>query len=188
MDAHGKHLLATVEAGDVGDTVPEEDPFTNMVAFDDVSGEELDPKAVAAARQEEIAYFRSMNVYKKVSLDECRARTGNGPIQCRWIDINKGDRKNPKYRSRLVAKQFADSKVDDLFAATPPVEALRAILSAVATGEGDRVLMVSDVSRAYFYADILENVYVALCPEDQTEPGDEYRCAKLIKEFIANND
>ena len=36
----------------------------------------------------------------------------------------------------MLAKQFANSKLEDLFAATPPVETLRAIISDVATGEG----------------------------------------------------
>jgi len=33
-----------------------------MIASDDVSGEELDPRLVHTARQEEMKYFRSMGV------------------------------------------------------------------------------------------------------------------------------
>ena len=37
-------------------------------------------------------------------------------------------------RSRLVAKEFNNKKCDDLFAGTPPVEAMRAIISMAASG------------------------------------------------------
>ena len=89
-----------------------EDPSTflhekvsdEIIAFDDVSGDELDIAKVIAARAEEICYFRSMGVYDKVSLQQSYDETGKGPIDHRWIDINKGDRVNANYRSRLVAK------------------------------------------------------------------------------------
>ena len=102
------------------------------VAYDDVSGEPLDLSRVRAARVEEIAYFKSMNVYEKVPVSEAWERTGKGPIQTRWIDINKGDEGNPLYRSRLVAKEFNTEKRPDLFAATPPAECLKMLLSKMA--------------------------------------------------------
>ena len=150
MGRNGQHLVATVGADDSGDTVPEEHNDDYITAFDDVSGEELDPRAVNAARQEDIEYYCSTGVYRKVPLDECYARTGKAPIQCRWIDINNGGKSAPIYRSRLAAKHFADSNIEDLFAATPPVETLRAILSTIATGKREQVLMIGGVSRAYF--------------------------------------
>ena len=72
--------------------------------MDDVSGEPLDPAEVRRARKEEIRYFKEMNVYKKVPLAECWAKTGRAPIGVRCVDVNKGDSKNKNYRSRLVAK------------------------------------------------------------------------------------
>ena len=39
---------------------------------------------------------------------------------------------NPDYRSRLVAKEINTHKDDDLYAATPPIEALRVLLRIVA--------------------------------------------------------
>ena len=69
-----------------------------------MSGEPLDPAEVRKARKEEIRYFKEMNVYKKVPLAECWAKTGRAPIGVRWVDVNKGDSKNKNYRSRLVAK------------------------------------------------------------------------------------
>ena len=50
------------------------------------------------------------------------------PIDVKWIDINKGDLKNPEYRSRLIAKEIKKDSRDDLFAATPPLEAKDVVL------------------------------------------------------------
>ena len=48
-------------------------------------------------------------------------------------NINKGDAGNPDYRSRLVAKEIKRDKRDDLFAATPPLEALNLLMSMAMT-------------------------------------------------------
>ena len=42
--------------------------------------------------------------------------TGKAPIGVRWVDINKGDKVHPEYRSRLVAKEINKGKRDALFA------------------------------------------------------------------------
>ena len=65
-----------------------------------------------------------MQLYEKVPIKTCFEETGKAPITVRWIDINKGDQENPNYRSRLVAREINTYKRDDLFAATPPLEAL----------------------------------------------------------------
>ena len=74
------------------------------VAWDDVTGAWLNPRMVAEARRAEMAYFHRMKVYRKVPLARCFQMTGKKPIGVRWVDINKQDETNPKYRSRLVAK------------------------------------------------------------------------------------
>ena len=53
----------------------------------------------------------------------------------RWIDINKGDKTNPEYRSRLVAKEIKRDSRIDLFAATPPLEAKKMLFSMAVTEE-----------------------------------------------------
>ena len=79
----------------------------------------------------------------------------------RWVDINKGDRLKPNYRSRLVAKEFNTSADPDLHAATPPGECLRLLLSQLASSRASGTsLMYADVSRAYFYAPAERVVYV----------------------------
>ena len=72
---------------------------------------------------------------------------GKSPIGTRWIDINKGDSIKTNYRSRLVAKEFKVDVRPDLFAATPPTECLRLLLSKAAEHKDNKVLYI-DVSRA----------------------------------------
>ena len=114
-DERGIKLLATIEAeGEIparGADIPEEE-LTNEIleAWDDASGEDLDPATVMAARREEIAYYKSMGAFTKVPISQCIARTGRKPIGVRWRDINKGDRYNVNVRSRLVAKEFNNKK------------------------------------------------------------------------------
>ena len=105
-----------------------------MRAFDDVTGQELDPQLMMKARRDEIQYFRDMGVYEKVDVSECWNATGKAPIAVRWVDINKGDTANPNYRSRSVAKEFNIGPCPELYAATPPSECLRSMISKAASG------------------------------------------------------
>ena len=82
-------------------------------------------------------------------------------------------------RSRLVAKEIKVNEPLDLFAATPPLEALKILLSFTTSEiHSGRCLMHNDVSRAYFHAPAIRDVFVEIVGEDQ-EPGDEDRCGWL---------
>ena len=91
--------------------------------WDEMSGKPLCPGKVRKARSEELGELAKHQVYDIVPETECWRVTGKAPVGTRWIDINKGDEVNPDYRSRLVAQEINDSKREDLFAATPPLEA-----------------------------------------------------------------
>ena len=126
---------------------------------DDISGNRLDTAAVVAARQEELGFIRSYNVYVHAPIGECWKETGKGPISTKWIDTNKGDVVHPNIRSRFVAREIAHDKDTAMFAATPPLEANKLLYSlAVTEGigyfEGDRAggmcLMFIDIKRAFF--------------------------------------
>ena len=125
-------------------------------------------------------------MYDKASEAECWEATGKGPISTRWVDINKGDEKDPKYRSRLVAKEYNTGVRPDLYAATPPTECLRLILSRLATCKKLK-LVYADVSRAYFYAKAIRPVYVKL-PEEDTEARDAGKCGELILSMYGTRD
>ena len=95
--------------------------------------------------------------------------------------MNKGDEINPNYRSRFVAREINTKSNLDMFAATPPTEALKLMIAIAATkdSKGRRGrLMVNDVSRAYFYAKAIRKVFVEIAEEDR-EPGDEHMVVEL---------
>ena len=91
-----------------------------------------------------------MHVFDKVLIAQCWERRGKALLQARWVDIDKGTR----YRSRWVATQFKGSDSAEWFAAAPPIEALRALISHSMSGPRKKALMVCDVSRAFFHAPV----------------------------------
>ena len=77
-----------------------------------------------------------------------------------------------------MAREINTNKRDDLFAATPPLEALEVILSLTTTWNKGEAIMINDMSRAFFHAPAKRKVYVQL-PEEDKEAADEARCGKL---------
>ena len=145
-------------------------------AYDDISGAVLPAQLVKDARKLEIEYVKKMGVYTKVPRSHA---TGKKVIKLRWIDVNKMDAANPLIRSRLVAKEYNDHIDPNLFAATPPIEALRYLLSKAATeGKSEKVVMLNDVSRAFFNAKVTREVYVQL-PAEDIEPGENEMVGRL---------
>ena len=124
--------------------------FKAAAAWDDVSGQALDADEVVRARAKEMSYIADKEVWRKIPRSAAR-RNGWKVIPTRWIDINTGSAQDPCYRSRLVAKEFNTGAEEGLFAATPPLEAVRLLLSDVATAREarpneERVIMVNDVA------------------------------------------
>ena len=175
-----------IATGSIGVSGPEEEAHNRElnaiwpegVAHDDVSGEPLDYDKVMEARAEEIREIHKHQVYVKVPIQEAWERIGKAPIKTRWIDINKGDKVHPEFRSRWVAKDFKNRDRPELFAATPPLEALKGLISIWMTdGMGintttrrDYKMDFIDVRRAFFHAEANRDVYVEL-PEEDSEPG-----------------
>jgi len=149
--------------------------------YDDMTGQELPYELVVEARRKELEYFKKKNVWVKKLVKECINKTGKPPISVRWVDTNKGDDVNPEIRSRLVARQIRGPGQDSVFAPTPPLEALRTVLSIATTNlpgkprrcwdpmsEERTQISFIDISRAYFNAktDPEEPTYVQLPTED----------------------
>ena len=87
----------------------------------------------------------------------------------RWVDVNKGDATKPDYRSRLVGQEFATYKDDSLYVSTPPLEALRMVISYAATvagGDAPKQILIANVKGAYFYAKAKRDLYIELPAED----------------------
>ena len=137
--------------------------------------------------------FKQHNVYTKVPISECVAVTGKQPIGSKWLDTNKGDESGPNYRSRLVAQDIRRGPNEDIFAATPPLQANKCPFSMVMTkfarGRAQNIrehskLLFIDVSRAYFYTPSRRSVYVKL-PEEDNEPG---MCGRLNVSMYGTQD
>ena len=97
-------------------------------------------------------------------------------------DHNKGDDLHEKYRCRLVAQQLNSGPLEDnIFAAAPPLEALRMVICNATTGKRGKVIMIADVSRAYMYARVPDNEYhyVKLCDEDINSEEERGMCGRL---------
>ena len=164
--------------------------YDGMEFLDDVNGYvQLEKDLVVAARKLEIDYFRKMGVYTKVS----RTEATNGKfkvISTKWIDTNKGDTKNPNYRSRLVGREIKKDKRLDLFAATPPLETIKFLLARAAQEQKRNNpwrIGTIDVRRAYFYAPSRRPVYVEI-PKEDRQPGDENMVGKLQLSLYGTRD
>ena len=143
-----------------------------------MSGKVLDSKLVKAARKDEKDGVYSCKIFDKVPIKECYDNTGAAPVSTRWIDINKGDDDDPDYRSRWVGREFKgnDKNRDDLFAATPPLEAKKSLMALASCQRGVplhkmKKLGFIDIRKAYFHAKVKRLVYVQL-PEEFCEPGE----------------
>ena len=84
---------------------------------------------------------------------------------------------------RLVAKEIKHDKREDLFAATPPLEAKKILFSLWASME-NQCLDFIDVVRAYFHAKARREVYVDLSAEDYVEG----MCGLLKKAMYGTRD
>ena len=68
--------------------------ITSSPARDDLTGMKLEAGKVIEARAKEVKYIKDKRVYTKVTRNEAHAR-GWKTIKTRWIDVNKGDDRNP---------------------------------------------------------------------------------------------
>ena len=139
------------------------------------------------AREEEVSYMETRKIWKLVPIEECWRRTGRPPIGTRWVDTNKGSEDFPDVRCRLVARDFKekrDKEREDLFAATPPVEAERMALSRAATKSWRkdgvrriRKVMFIDAKKAHLNPPCDTDVYIYLPAEANAPEG---MCGKLV--------
>ena len=121
-------------------------------------------------------------------------------IKTRWLDINKGDDETMHLRSRWVGCEFAKEERNDLFAATPPLESLRAANSLAATSiegmredirypENEVRIQISfiDIDRAYFCAET--NLEVVTCVKVPMKDPDHGRmCCLLLKHIYTAHE
>ena len=105
------------------------------------------------------------------------------------MDTDKGDFERPHYRSRIVGKEFNNGAEDGLFASTPPLESLRLLLSEAATLDScgrqrDLVMLIADVSHAFFEADAKRKIAVKLPREALTEEEVEQDLVGVLRKSL----
>ena len=80
----------------------------------------------------------------------------------------------------MVARKIKKDNRPDLFAAPPPLEALKAIISMCASTNTGDTIMVHDVSRAYFSALARRQVFA------QLPGGDKVEGEQMVGQFNSN--
>ena len=106
--------------------------------------------------------MQKLAVLKEVLVEQGWSQTKGTPIGPKWIDINEGDGDRVENRSRLR---------DDVFSATPPLEAMRLLMSLMMTEimqARSYKLMFIDISRAHFHSPSRRRVFVGLCPNERS--------------------
>ncbi len=97
---------------------------------------------VRKSQGEEVKFMGEIDMYEEVSVEECWRKTGRAPTSCKWVNVNKGgEGEEQEVRCRMVARDFkpkGEKDRDDLFAATPPLEAKKILLGMAARGEQGR--------------------------------------------------
>ena len=156
---HEKHTMLA----DVG-----EEQEQDVISFDDITGKELPWHAVREARELELKYSRDLGVYEKVDKKEAVEKYGITPVDTKWVDTDKAFEEEPmQIRSRMCAREFKSDDRPDLYAGTPPLEPVKAIISVAADHEDMFSIMHIDVSRAYFHAKAQRSVLIRLPVEDR---------------------
>ena len=118
----------------------------------------------------------------------CPRETEKAPIKTGWAETGKGQPVKPNVRARWVAKEYKTHSGPELYASTPSLEALKVVLSEIATGERrGKVVALVDVRRAYFYAPARRRLFVELPPEDY-QAGDEQMCGLLQYSLYGTRD
>ena len=187
LESPNTKVLPEIEGTNVRDETENLAVWGARKYWDAITQEELPAELTRAARQEELDFMQDWHVWDVVPIAESWSVTGKAPLQGKWVDVNKGDLERPVVRSRYVAKEFANTKSDDFFSPTPPLEALRLLLSHAASGRssstGGRKILVVDARKAHLHAFAERNFYVALLPEVRV-PG---MCARTEAKFIRHS-
>ena len=123
--------------------------------YDIYTGAKLNEGQVRAGRETEVGRMLEFEVFEVV---EEGIAAGHRVWNAGWLDSQKNE---SLVRSRLVVKQVRGAdKREDVFAGTPPLAAMRYVLSRAASRGKTRSIGVWDISVAFFHAKITEEVYV----------------------------
>ena len=169
-----------------------ETDWSQWTAEDDVKGGWLPPDLVYDARLKELKILMDRKVYRYSTITDALRKIGKRPRRLKWIDTDKGGESNRMVRSRLVCTEVRPRGKEAIFAAAPPLESLRLLVSYLSSecpnGQDDplKVALV-DVSRAHFYAPAVRDVFIQL-PEEDPESKVPGRCGQLCRTMYGTLD
>ena len=131
------------------------------------------------ARREEVEHIGRHKMYTRFSRETCLRETGRAPIKTGWAETDRGQPEKPNVRARRVAKEYKTNARPELYASTPPLEALK-VVPEFATGErGGKVVALIDVHE--------EGCLSNCCLKDY-QPGDEHMCGLLQYSLYGTHD
>ena len=99
-------------------------------------------------------------MYDRVDQSEIK-RTGCKLIGAGWVDVDKGNSINVDCRSHVVGREVYIGRDDVVYSATPPLDALRIIISHEATTREDgcrKEVMINDFRKACLRKDRLRRL------------------------------
>ena len=112
-----------------------------------------------------------------------------GTTHFNLVDKHKygGPEESPPQVPLCGSRDQHTHKRDDLFAAAPPLEALKLIWSMTATANRGGILMISAISRPFFHARAKREVDVQL-PKEEIRDGEEALCGRLMHSLHGTRD
>ena len=135
---------------------------------DEYTSETLPHGHICEAMADEMRYLMD-KVLTVVPMSEALADVEGKVVSGRWVNSNKQDLQNPKCRGRYVAQELSTGPEEAFYAATPPLEATRLLLSQWAhertRGGAPLKLHSLDVRTAYFNGRPRRRMYIRLPPE-----------------------
>ena len=176
------------EVNNTADMCEKEDPELQRRAadysyFDENTWEELDPKQVLKGEREEYERFCKMGVYEYADRKAAQEDEDGKFVKVKWVRTKKG----PGVKCRLVAQELGyGERLDELFAGTPSLGAVRLALVHSMTSESHKI-MVMDVKCAFLYGEARRTVYIEL-PHTDPRYGDPTVVGKLKKSMYGTRD
>ena len=108
-----------------------------------------------------------MEVYEYVERYVAMSDTDGKFVKVKWVRTNKGIAFEQEVRCRLVAQElWYGQRMDELFAGTPFLMAVKVPLVHAAKGVSRRCIMILDVKCAFFYGQMRRTVYIQLPRQD----------------------
>ena len=133
----------------------------------------MSQKMVIDAKRKGMERFKRMEVYRVVTRESMRRDEGQ-MISIKWVLTNIGTEEEPIAKARLETLEI---KRGELFAGTPGLMAMRALISRAMTNHVNgtrRAIMVADVKTAFLYGGARRSLYVELPPEDPLAASGQY--------------